>query len=521
MVKLLIDNKEVTVKENTSVLMAARSVGIDIPAMCFLNGHSNHPSCMVCIVKNKITGEFFPSCAISVTECMEIDTEDEEVLETRKDALELLLSDHVGDCEAPCRIGCPAFMNIPLMNRLISKGMYREALKVVKEEIALPLILGYICQAPCEKVCRRKPVDNPVSICQLKKFVAGADINSEEPFLPPFKTRSNKKVAIIGAGPAGLSSAFFLRKWGHQCVVFDRKGKLGGSLNKLSEEILPAEVFEKEIGMFDKYGIEWRLNSLVSADMITNRLIKEFDAIIIASGHSDTFDLSDSGIRCDNTGIIVNSDSMETSISGIFACGSAVKKQSMAIKALAQGKSAAWSVNRFLDGNPPEKKHRKFNSKFGKLFPEEYTEYLKEAVPDDQITPMEGVLSGFNVEEAAKEAARCMHCDCRKPISCKLRIYSDKYGADRRKYLTGDRKLIKKNFNHQTIVYEPEKCIKCGLCVDITRNEKELTGLSFVGKGFDVKIDVPFSKSLNEALTKTANKCAEACPTGAISLKNN
>ena len=101
-----------------------------------------------------------------------------------------------------------------------------------------------------------------------------------------------------------------------------------------------------------------------------------------------------------------------------------------------------------------------------------------------------------------------------------MRIYSDEYHADRRKYLSGDRKSIKKYDNHNSIVYEPEKCIKCGLCVEITVNEKELTGLSFVGRGFNVRVDVPFTRSMDEALTKTAAKCANACPTGAISFKN-
>jgi len=520
MVKLFIDNKEVIVNENTSVLEAAKSIGTEIPNMCFLKGYSNHPSCLVCLVKDMNTGELFPSCAIQVSEGMEVITDDDEVIEARKDALELLLSDHVGDCEAPCRNGCPAFMNIPFMNRLIAQRKFGKALGIVKEEIALPLILGYVCQAPCEKVCRRKPIDNPVSICQIEKFVAALDSRGQEPFLPHKEEASNKKIAIIGGGPAGMSCAFYLQKMGHSCVIFDKQKTSGGSLCRLSENILPKEALASEIETLNRFGVEWILNTTVSAEDLVKKIHKDFDSIIIATGSLDSFHVQGTGINITDSGVFVNQETLETNMPGIFACGSVIIKQEMAVKVVAQAKKVAWSVNQFLQGHSSKKVLRMFNSKFGKLLPEEYQEYLVESIPDDHVIPTEGELDGFNIEEAVKEAERCMHCDCRKPHTCKLRIYSDEYGANQRKYKTSERKLIRKYFNHETIVYEPEKCIKCGLCVDITNNEKELTGLTFVGRGFDVKVNVPFSRSLDEALTKTAIKCAEECPTAAISLKN-
>lgn len=519
MIKLRIDNIKIEVPEGTSVLEAARKAGIDIPSMCYLKAYENSPSCMVCLVKDNKSGELKPSCVLPAVNDMDLISEDEEVINARRKALELLLSDHVGDCEAPCRRACPAFMNIPVMNRLIASGNYSESLKIVKEEIALPLVLGYICPAPCEKACRRKQVDDPVSICQLKKFSAAVDIGTNEPWFPPKKVETNKKVAIIGSGPAGLASAFYLLQMGHDCCIIDARNTTGGNLRKIPDNELPVNILESEINMIKQYGAEFRLNILVTEEVLNNKLKKEFDAIILATGNVEDSNIHSLGVKVSNKCIVINKDTFETNKTGIFACGNAVGSGKMAIRSVARGKTAAYSVDAYLNNRKSQKVKRRFNSAFGKLKDEETEEYLKESVRGKRINPEKGDLTGFSSEEAVNEARRCLHCDCRKPDSCKLRLYSDIYQADRKKYSFGDRKTIVKHIDHESIVYEPEKCIKCGLCVEITRKNNELTGLTHVGRGFDIKIEVPLRNNLKEALTKTAIKCATACPTGALSLK--
>ena len=123
--KITIDHITTDVAPGTTVLKAAENLGIHIPTMCFGDGKSNHPSCMVCMVKDLSSGKMFPSCAMPVQEGMHVQTHSPEIRELRREALELLLGDHVGDCEAPCRLSCPAFMNIPLMNRLIAGGHFQ------------------------------------------------------------------------------------------------------------------------------------------------------------------------------------------------------------------------------------------------------------------------------------------------------------------------------------------------------------------------------------------------------------
>ena len=129
---------------------------------------------------------------------MDLITLDEEIAEARRTALELLLSEHVGDCEAPCRVACPAHLDIPQMNRLLAQGEFEKALQVVKKDIALPAVLGRICPAPCEGACHRKSVDEPVAICLLKRFAGDEDLKKATQWLPAVEKESGFKVAIIG-----------------------------------------------------------------------------------------------------------------------------------------------------------------------------------------------------------------------------------------------------------------------------------------------------------------------------------
>ncbi len=520
MVRLKIDDIDIEVPKGTTVLQAARKLGIDIPTMCYMEGYENRASCLVCMVKEKGSGKLNPSCALQVAEGMDIITNDDEVFQSRQQSLELLLSDHVGDCEAPCRTGCPAFINIPKMNRMIAEGRFLDAHKLVKQELALPLLLGHICEAPCEKVCRRREVDTTVAICQLIKFVAANDLKAANNYRPEKAAPSGKRVAVVGSGPAGLSAAYHTLEKGHSVSIFDQNDEAGGSLRtEQRDKKLPVDVLESEVKNLHDYGAEFKLGVAITEAYFHEHLNKEFDAIIFAGGLSGQSFL-DALLGKNAKGILkINTDTFETEIPGFFVCGSSLKSQSMAIKVVAQGKAVALSADVFLHGLKPVKQRRIFNSKFGKLNEVEKTEYMKEAADVDQILPSEGLSDGYIMEEARKEASRCMHCDCRKVDNCKLRIYADDYSADRRKFLFGQRKSLQKFGEHETVIYEPEKCIRCSLCVDITKHHKEDQGLTEMGRGFNVQIMVPFQTSIKNALKLSADECVRACPTAALAYK--
>lgn len=521
MINLKIDDIELSLPEGTSVLEAARSAGITIPSMCYLKGQGNHPSCMVCMVKDRKTGSLFPSCALNIAEGMDIVSNDEGVIQSRKEALELLMSDHVGDCEAPCSLACPANMDIPVMNRLLAEGKFREALGVVRETIAIPYILGYICSAPCEKACRRKQIDNPVSICLLKRASAAEGELLDLTAISQDKNFPDKKVAIVGTGPAGLAAAFYLLKEGISCTLYDKNEQAGGALRySIPENELPRYVLDAEINLLVSMGAIFKLNAMVTEEFYTKEIQGHFKAVILASGDVPAQVFFLSSVNIGKTGVTVGEGGMMTSVPGIFACGSVLRPQKMAVRAAAQGREAARSSILYLQGILAEKTERKFNSRFEKLFEEEFQVYLRESVEDNRYEPADPV-SGFNREEILKEASRCMHCDCRKIDSCKLREHSNEYKVDRRKYLIGQRNSMLKFDQHEYVIYEPEKCIRCGLCIDITKKENETIGLAFFGRGFDVRMNVPFRESMKEGLTHSAQKCVEYCPTGSLAFKKD
>ena len=536
MIKLTIDHNPIVVKEGITVMEAAASLGIVIPSMCFKPGFSNHPSCMVCVVKDLHHDTFLPSCALPVSEGMHIRTNTAEVKEARKEALELLLSDHLGDCEAPCRLSCPAFMDIPLMNRLIAAGDFNLALHIVREEIALPLILGYICPAPCEKACKRKPMDAAVAVCLLKRATVQQGNQLHTHFHGSIKS-NGKRVAIIGTGPAGLSAAFYLLRSGHACVLFDKHEKAGGAMRySISDEHLPKKMLDAEIKTIREMGAEFHLNTPVTKDIFQHTILRGFDAVILATGHLKSNLTDIFGIQPDSTGSFINKKSFTTSLEGVFACGNVIREQKMAVHSVAQGKMAAMQVGIWLGTDLVKKSKPEFNnstslhpgeevrkrssvSTIGPLFETEWSAYMQESIPDHRIEPANGNMQGFTREEAIREANRCLHCDCRKPVSCKLRLYADEYGANRKRYAGPDRKMLTRSIYHEHVVYEAEKCIRCGLCVEITEKHGEVIGLTFAGRGFDVQISVPFNETIREALTKTAKECVESCPTGALAFK--
>lgn len=532
MPKLTIDRREVEVPPGATILDAAQKLGVPIPTLCHLPAHSvgHHDvspmggrpstSCLVCTVKVLDRGGLVPSCATAAADGMVIESETEEVHQIRRSALELLLSDHLGDCLAPCQFACPAQMNIPQMLRQIASGDLREAIATVKRDIALPAVLGRICPAPCEKACRRRPADGAVAICRLKRLVADADLASDDRYLPPRKPASGKRVAIVGAGPTGLSAAYYLLQEGHACTLFDENPAPGGRLrHETDEEELPRDVLDADVEAVVRLGVELRMNTPVGGREALDGLRNTFDAILIACGAAAEKQAASWRLEPAPRGIAVEKETYRTSLPGVFAAGGAIRSKGLVIRSLADGKEAAVSIDQYLSGRRVTGPQKPFSTKIGRLEQHELALYLAGAGQSPRRDPTAGPRAGFGPEEAVEQSARCMHCDCRGLQSCKLRQYAELYRADPRRY-RDHRRTFRQDSQHAEVIYEPGKCISCGLCIEIAAAGGEPLGLTFIGRGFDVRVGVPLGGSLREALQKVAAECVAACPTAALSRQH-
>lgn len=510
------------VAKGATILDAARSIGVDVPTMCHLNGYEHFTSCMVCVVKEKVSGRLLPSCSAPAADGMIIETDNEETRQARKTALDLLLSEHVGDCEGPCRTVCPAHMNIPLMIRMIAAGRMRDAIEVVKADIALPAVLGRICPAPCEKGCRRGQHDAPVAICLLKRYAADVDLAGKSPYLSPCKPATGKKVAVVGAGPTGLSAAYYLAQAGHSCTVFDDHTEAGGQLRTGTEEsVLPRAVLESEIAIIRKLGVKFLMNTMVGRDVTFDQLKKEYDAVVLSVGKVESKSCEQYGVAAGERGIQVDHRTLRTSVEKIFAGGEAVQPGHMAVRAVAHGKTMAFAIDQYLGGVSVTGPARRFDSRMGRLQENEMKEFLKDSDQSARINPVSGPTAGFSEAEAIKECGRCLHCDCRKADACVLRNLAEKYESGQQRFKVEVRKPFERNTTHPDVLFEPGKCIKCGICVRITERAHEKLGLTFMGRGFETVVKAPFNETLGAGLKDTAEECVKNCPTGALALKDS
>ena len=519
-IEIILNKSKVSVLPGATILQACSDLGVNIPTMCYMEGLAHNTSCMICVVEETKSGKLIPSCSAPVAAGMQIETDNNRVRDFRKDTLDLLLSEHVGDCEAPCSRICPAYMDIPLMIRQIQQKDWKAAIRTVKADIPLPAVLGRICPAPCEKGCNRSQYDTPVSICLLKRIVADIDLTSGSPYLPECMSDSGKTVAIVGAGPAGLSAAYYLRQKGHACTVYDKNKNAGGNLlYAVPNENLPKDVLRNEIAQIEKLGVNFQFGQALGINISLDKLLQEYDAVLLATGKIDSNFYKNANLDAGPKGLKADRKTLATNIDGVFAGGSLVSQSQMAVRSVGHGKTMALSVDQYLSEKNIVGRLKRFNSLMGRLQEGESTQYLKEAKDTNRIGPEGGLKSGFSVDESVDEAWRCFHCDCRKQESCKLRNFSEDYEANQSKFKIGKRKPFEKQVQHDLIVFESGKCIKCGLCVQITEKAAEQYGLTFINRGFDVKISIPFGEALDKGLEKVAKECARACPTAAISMK--
>jgi len=323
LIRVNINGREIETTPGKSILLVAQENGIDIPHLCYDDRMEPFGGCGLCVVEVEGLPKLQRACATPVQNGMVVKTHTDKIIETRKTALNLLVSDHRGDCRPPCAIACPAHTDCQGYVGLIANGQFKEALKLIKEAIPMPASIGRICPHPCEEACRRQLVEEPISIAQLKAFVSDIDLEDNS-YIPEIKKPSGKKIAVVGAGPAGLSAAFFAAKDGHKVVIFEAMPNGGGMLRYgIPEYRLPKEILDKEVALIEKMGVEIRYNTRLGDDISLEFLRNNYDAVFLGIGAWKS-----SSIRCageDKEGVLGGIDFLrEVSLNGNAKIGKRV-----------------------------------------------------------------------------------------------------------------------------------------------------------------------------------------------------
>jgi len=394
-----------------------------------------------------------------------------------------------------CQAACPAHIDVPRYVRHMAQGDFDQALLVILEKIPFPSVCGHICARPCEAKCNMRFIDDPIAIRSLKRVAAekGSPIIVE-----PSRFETGHKVAVIGAGPSGLTAAFHMARLGHEVDVFEARDKAGGMMRlQTSPDGLTEEVLDAEINTIKGIGFNLRMGTKIES--IQDLLAQGYDATLVAVGvprKTKTVKVGEGneGLKklgfnpLENGTIRVEKDTMETGTKGLFACGDVTTGARAVIHGIASGRKAAESMDRYLGGKgdiaynlaPPEGNIRHF-----------MPDLTVTRVDIHDLTSQEAVQSFSDgerpsVEEASEnEAKRCLRCDlpiiadtdrCCGCITCELICSYKENGFNP---LEAAIKIDKiRGGIEYGIAFTPE-CDGCGLCVrycpreTLTRERKE------------------------------------------------
>ncbi len=185
----------------------------------------------------------------------------------------------------PCKAACPAHIDVPAYLRMCAQGKRDEANAIIREKVPFPGVLGRVCNHPCEAACRRREINEAISICALKRYAADGEKGLWKK-QNRIEADSGRKVAVIGAGPAGLTAAFYLRKKGHGVTVFDAGRVAGGMMRYgIPKYRLPAEILDKEIDDILRFGIKFKPGQTLGKDFTFAQLTQNgYDAVFLGVG---------------------------------------------------------------------------------------------------------------------------------------------------------------------------------------------------------------------------------------------
>lgn len=523
--QLTVDDELVEFELGATILEVARARGIEIPTLCHLEGLGGQTACFLCVVEVDGADTLSAACSTPARHGMVVKTGSSRVVASRKMCLELLLSDHAGSCIGTCTTACPAALDIPGFLDEVSANDVPAALATIRRRLAFPAVLGKLCAGHCESACLRGKSDESLSVRQMHGFLAEEDLASAAPATPDCAPATGKRVAIVGAGPCGMAAAFYLTLAGHACVVHDAKPRAGGLLRYgLDDSVLDKTLLDAELAYIESVGLEflgaWRLGR----DGTIEDLLGSYDAVLLAMGATRrwtserrTVDLEQAralGLQTTARGLAL-SGAMQTSIEGVFAAGEFATGAASTVRVTAAGRQVAASIDAFLRSGVARPRPRPYFHRTKMTEAEGAAFFDFEPAPrverfDSAARPALALVK--------QEADRCLECACRSTPDCTLRLYADRYGVNPTR-LRGERRELGTDDTHPDVMYEPGKCILCGLCIGVLDADSGASGLSVVGRGFESRVGVPLGRDMSTALGSSALRVAEVCPSGAFSRK--
>ncbi len=373
-----------------------------------------------------------------------------------QDELHRLEAQCIQEQPPACAAACPIHVDARGMIAEAAKGSFDAAAKIFRKTAPFPGIVSRVCDQPCQGACRRGEAGGAISIRAIERACVEAAAPARGGVLAA--PRKDKRVAVVGGGLCGLTAAFDLGKKGWSVVVFEKRDRIGGSLWNFAEGELPREVMAADFKALEAVGVAIRAGVAVEgSEAALSALRAEFDAVFLAGGAEE--EGTAFGLPVDGRGrIAVDPLTYASGRDGVFAGGGMLRgaEGRSPIQSIADGRRAATSIDRYLQGASLTGSRSGEGSQETRL----YTSL--EGVEPSPVVPMERPEEGYSREEAAREAQRCIQCQCLECV--KVCEYLKDFGSYPRKY-------VRQIYNNLSIVMGVRRanklinsCSLCGLC---------------------------------------------------------
>lgn len=361
----------------------------------------------------------------------------------------------IQECQPPCTARCPVHVDVRGLTAAIAAEDFQGAARIFKRTVPFPEIIARTCDQPCQSSCYRKTIGGDIQVAALE--AACLQFSDCEPARPVLLPKKDARVAIIGGGLGGLTTAFELSKKGYQVTLFEVEDRLGGRLWQFPDSQLPREVIQRETEIIRQTGVDVRLSELVDARFVSEN---PFDAWYLDLGEHGMipFDLA----RDDQGRLQVNADTFQTSQPQIFSA----RGWSSTILSVSDGRRAAISIDRFLQNVSLTASRVNEGAYDTRLV----TNISK--VESAAVLPFSNASGAYSKEDAAAEARRCLQCDCMECV--KVCEYLKHYGSYPKKY-------IREIYNNLSIIMRTRtankminSCTLCGLCAEVCPTDLDM-----------------------------------------------